>query len=62
LESKNRVGWHWFKHLDNDPEATTTDPSNRDSNKGLVNLRHEPYGDLLSAMRAGGFLRALMAQ
>ncbi len=43
---------HWFKYLDNDPDDKTTDPSNRDSNKGLVNLRYEPYPDLLNAMRA----------
>lgn len=52
LESKNCVGWHWFKYLDNDPEDMTTDPSNRDSNKGLVNLRYEPYPDLLAAMNS----------
>jgi len=52
LESKNCVGWHWFKYLDNDPEDLTTDPSNRDSNKGLVNLRYEPYADLLASMKS----------
>ena len=52
LEAKNCVGWHWFKYLDNDPDDKTTDPSNRDSNKGLVNLKYEPYADLLSAMKA----------
>ena len=52
LESKTCVGWHWFKYLDNDPDDKTTDPSNRDSNKGLVNLRYDPYPDLLNAMRA----------
>ena len=30
----------------------TTDPSNRDSNKGIVNLRYEPYADLLAAMKS----------
>ena len=52
LESRNCVGWHWFKYLDNDPDDMTVDPSNRDSNKGLVNLRYEPYADLLAAMKA----------
>ena len=28
------------------------DPSNRDSNKGLVNLRYELYPDLLAAMNS----------
>jgi hypothetical protein len=51
LESKSCVGWHWFKYMDNDPANTRTDPSNRDSNKGIVNLRGEPYRPLLDAMR-----------
>ena len=42
LESRNCIGWHWFKYLDNDPDDLTTDLSNRDSNKGIVNLRYEP--------------------
>ncbi len=52
IESKNCVGWHWFKYLDNDPQDMTTDPSNRDSNKGLVNLKYEPYADLAAAMKS----------
>lgn len=36
LKSGTCVGWHWFTYMDNDPEDTTTDPSNRDSNKGIV--------------------------
>lgn len=51
LESRNCAGWHWFKYLDNDPDDKTTDPSNRDSNKGLVNLRFEPYADLAASMK-----------
>ncbi|MBE3097902.1 MAG: hypothetical protein IMZ44_12355 [Planctomycetes bacterium] len=51
LESKTVVGWHWFKYMDNDPEDLSTDPSNRDSNKGLVNIRYEPYTPLLEHMR-----------
>ena len=51
LESKGCVGWHWFKYGDNDPQDTTVDPSNRDSNKGIVNVRYEPYQPLLDAMR-----------
>lgn len=51
LEAKGCVGWHWFKYIDNDPEDTKADPSNRDSNKGVVNNRYEPYGDLLAAMK-----------
>ncbi len=51
LESKVCVGWHWFKYADNDPADTKADPSNRDSNKGIVNARYEPYPPLLDAMR-----------
>ncbi len=51
LESKVCVGWHWFRYSDNDPEEKATDPSNRDSNKGIVNNRYEPYAPLLAAMK-----------
>ncbi len=51
LEARTCVGWHWFRHLDNDPEDLTTDPSNRDSNKGIVTIRYEPYPELQDAMR-----------
>ena len=52
LESKNVVGWHWFKYRDNDPADKTADPSNRDSNKGVVSLHDVPYTPLLDQMRA----------
>ena len=51
LESKVCVGWHWFKYIDNDPADTKADPSNRDSNKGIVSNRYEPYVPLLESMR-----------
>jgi hypothetical protein len=51
LESKICVGWDWFKYIDNDPEATGVDPSNVDSNKGIVSNRYEPYRPLLEAMQ-----------
>ncbi len=51
LRSKACVGWHWFKYQDNDPADKTTDPSNRDSNKGIVSAGYEPYTPLLEAMR-----------
>jgi hypothetical protein len=51
LESKNCVGWHWFRYMDNDPDDTTADSSNRDSNKGLVNNRYVPYEPLVNAMK-----------
>lgn len=50
LESKACVGWHWFKYMDNAPDDATADPSNRDSNKGLVDLEFEPYTPLAEAM------------
>jgi hypothetical protein len=52
LESKVCVGWHWFKYGDNDPAEPGTDPSNRDSNKGIVTARYEPYTDLLELMKS----------
>jgi hypothetical protein len=52
LESKVCVGWHWFKYIDNDPSVPNNDPSNRDSNKGIVTVKYEPYADLLDAMKA----------
>lgn len=51
LESKQSVGWHFFKYMDNDPTAKGVDPSNVDSNKGIVNNFFEPYTDLLSSMK-----------
>ena len=51
LESKVCVGWHWFRYSDNDPDDKAVDPSNRDSNKGIVNNRYEPYAPLLAAMK-----------
>lgn len=51
LESGGCVGWHWFKYMDNDPEDLTTDPSNRDSNKGIVTIRFEPYPAMLDMMK-----------
>lgn len=50
LESKTCIGWHWFKYMDNDPTDTTVDPSNRDSNKGIVTIGYEPYTALLERM------------
>ncbi|MDR6764434.1 hypothetical protein J2Y38_004667 [Flavobacterium sp. 2755] len=51
LKNKNSVGWHWFKYMDNDPEDLSTDYSNRDSNKGIVNSNFEPYMPLLKEMK-----------
>jgi hypothetical protein len=51
LESRVCVGWDWFKYIDNDPTDTRVDPSNRDSNKGIVSNRYVPYQSLLDRMK-----------
>lgn len=51
LASRGCVGWHWFKYADNDPADRRADPSNRDSNKGIVSNRYVPYQPLLGAMK-----------
>ncbi|MBS1208660.1 MAG: hypothetical protein H6R19_1058 [Proteobacteria bacterium] len=51
LESGVVVGWHWFKYLDNDPEDPNAEPSNRDANKGLLDIRYRPYAPLVGAAR-----------
>ena len=50
LESRSCVGWHWFKYQDNDPQSRTADPSNLDSNKGIVDGTFQPYLPLLERM------------
>lgn len=50
-ESKNCVGWHYFKYLDNDPTATGVDPSNTDSNKGVENNFYEVWTPMMELMR-----------
>jgi hypothetical protein len=51
LKSKACVGWHWFTYQDNDPLNMNTDPSNRDSNKGIVNSVFTPYTPLIDNMK-----------
>ena len=51
LESRDCVGWHWFRYADNDPEDKTVDPSNCDSNKGIVTAKYDPWQPLLDAMK-----------
>lgn len=51
LKSKSCVGWHWFTYQDNDPLNLNTDPSNRDSNKGIVNTNYQPYTPLFENMK-----------
>ncbi|MCP4783272.1 MAG: agarase [Fuerstiella sp.] len=49
LKHPNCVGWHWHRYMDNDP-AAGQDPSNVDSNKGIVTSKYEPHEDLVSEM------------
>ena len=49
LASRVCVGWHYFKYNDNDPTDTKSDPSNRDSNKGIVDVQYRPWTELLRA-------------
>jgi len=51
LRSKDCVGWHWFRYADNDPRSAKEDPSNLDSNKGIVNMDYQPYQTLLDMMK-----------
>jgi hypothetical protein len=51
LNSKSCVGWHYFKYQDNDPTAKDVDPSNTDSNKGVVNNAFQFYPALMKAMK-----------
>jgi len=51
LESKNCVGWHYFKYQDNDPTAKGVDPSNIDSNKGIINNDYKFYDELVNRMK-----------
>lgn len=52
LKCPSCVGWHWFQYQDNDPAFTKADISNKDSNKGIVNLDFEHYSDLTEEMKA----------
>ena len=51
LQSPYCVGWHWFKYQDNDPTAKGVDPSNIDSNKGIINNEYQWYTPLVEKMK-----------
>lgn len=51
MEAPGCVGLHWFRYMDNDPADLSVDPSNRDSNKGVVNIEFTPYQPLLDGMK-----------
>ncbi|WP_372936131.1 hypothetical protein [Seonamhaeicola sp.] len=52
IESKNCVGWHYFKYQDNDPTAKGVDPSNIDANKGIVTNEYEVWTPMMEKMKA----------
>jgi hypothetical protein len=51
LESKNCVGWHWFKYQDNDPSDKKAESSNQDANKGIVDNDYNTYQPLVQKMQ-----------
>jgi hypothetical protein len=51
LESKNCVGWHYFKYQDNDPTAKGADPSNADANKGIVDNNYNIWKPMMELMK-----------
>lgn len=51
LKSKGCVGWDWFRYQDNDPEDLTTDPSNRDANKGLVDSNYDDHTEAMTLFK-----------
>lgn len=50
LSMPNCAGWHWFRYQDNDPSDPRSDPSNNDSNKGIVDNRYNLYLELVNRM------------
>lgn len=52
LETRDCIGWQWFKYQDNDPSDPKAELSNLDSNKGLYDIRYEVYAPLAAHMKA----------
>ncbi|MFD0941538.1 agarase [Pedobacter boryungensis] len=55
IESKNCIGWHWFKYMDNDPLQKGAEPSNTNANKGVIDNNYQVYQPLLEKMKALNF-------
>ncbi|RZK38711.1 MAG: agarase [Pedobacter sp.] len=51
LESKNCVGWHWFKYMDNDPTQKGAELSNTNANKGMIDNNYDLYMPLVDKMK-----------
>jgi hypothetical protein len=52
IECRNCVGWQWLTYQDNDPEDKAAELSNLDANKGIVDIKFEPYQPLVNGMKA----------
>lgn len=55
IESKNCIGWHWFKYMDNDPAQKGAELSNTNANKGMVDNDYQTYKPLVEKMKALNF-------
>ena len=51
LETKNIVGWHWFKYRDDPKESIALDAAGG-ANKGMFDIDGRPYPPLLQRARA----------
>lgn len=60
LESKDCVGWHWFKYQDNDPTDKNSESSNQDANKGIVDNEYNIYKPLVQKMKQLNINRYLL--
>jgi hypothetical protein len=50
LETRNVVGWHYFKYLDDPPESQALDNLGG-ANKGMFDVEGRPYQPLLDRAR-----------
>ena len=50
LECKGCVGFDWFKYWDNDPDDSSADLSNINSNKGIIDNDGNEYAVLVEYM------------
>lgn len=61
LSMPNCAGWHWFRYQDNDPTDPKSDPSNNDSNKGIVDNRYNVYLELIKYMHELNSIKYVLA-
>ncbi|MDD3196011.1 MAG: hypothetical protein PHU68_09460 [Paludibacter sp.] len=55
LKSNGCVGWDWFRYQDNDPEDLSTDQSNRDANKGLIDSNYDDHHNAMEIIKATNY-------